>query len=758
MDTSRIEDLKSRALEVKNASQDGENTANRIGQLLYDIADTIGDSEGEQGVPAITGYCDYLFGKDAQGNNKPAASESIAGAIDLIHYTGSPTQEDCINIVEGSVEEGWIWGGWSVKPGTAYIWKANKHVYRATNNGWEDEGVFNGKDGLVVSLSPQSIIMNQDPDTSEIDLSGARAVVTVMEGDVDMASFITVTATGNHCSVSVSGNTVIITGILQSEGQYYQTGYVDVSISYNSKTYVRRLSWAVNLVGMWKESIEGDIKTELAYSSFFEIDDDPESPTYGQIIENEEWGEFKRSSEENISVLTRKVGSDRNLIPVTSGWEGYAGATVNYEPKNFAVWDTDSDLYSPAVLCKEGGVYCFSAYMPDNAVNQDWLFCYGTEYQNLSDLYDNARDVMALTKILDGSIRIGENTYYRYYYKRAVTSLLDNRYVSINYAGSEKIYCPQVEYLVSNSDTPSAFTAKSLETTSQIKQTAEEINLTISNGLVRTGVDIESGKIRLDAENVEVTGTLSVPKVVTTTQGNNKKIVIDTGTFTVLNDNGTPGISIGWDDNGICFMLFSNADGSEYRRLDFSGLSTDGSQFTSDACSVENNLRPITLGVDYCDFIFYNGLLSSDYPTVYKYSAAKNLVTEVYSSVAPQGAPAADNYQQRRTDRDGKLMTTDDIVDILGTTGSSVPYPTNGYYLPIFTGPITPEQGVMNIVRKDIYTISSGVLTKAGFVYMRKTQEQGSAVIKYWFCNAMGADLVAKLDLSHIYTELPRLN
>lgn len=39
MDTSRINELKGRASTVKNASQEGENSATRVGQLIYDIID-----------------------------------------------------------------------------------------------------------------------------------------------------------------------------------------------------------------------------------------------------------------------------------------------------------------------------------------------------------------------------------------------------------------------------------------------------------------------------------------------------------------------------------------------------------------------------------------------------------------------------------------------------------------------------------------------------------------------------------------------
>ena len=66
---------------------------------------------------------------------------------------------------------------------------------------------------------------------------------------------------------------------------------------------------------------------------------------------------------------------------------------------------------------------------------------------------------------------------------------------------------------------------------SQITQTASEILLSVDNGLKRTGIDIESGRITLDGENVDVVGNLNV----TGTQS----------AFQFVDDNGNVRLNIG---------------------------------------------------------------------------------------------------------------------------------------------------------------------------------------------------------------------
>ena len=58
MDTSRINELKNRANTVKNASQEGENSATRVGQLIYDIVDY--DGEQSNAITTLEGKANTM--------------------------------------------------------------------------------------------------------------------------------------------------------------------------------------------------------------------------------------------------------------------------------------------------------------------------------------------------------------------------------------------------------------------------------------------------------------------------------------------------------------------------------------------------------------------------------------------------------------------------------------------------------------------------------------------------------------------------
>jgi hypothetical protein len=190
------------------------------------------------------------------------------------------------------------------------------------------------------------------------------------------------------------------------------------------------------------------------------------------------------------------IKAGKNLLPLTSGWEGYGGAAVKYDKKNFGVWDENSDLYSPFIRLAEGQSVCFSAYMSSYAAQSgNWYIGYGsTPPVHLSDLYDNARIPIALTQKPGDSITVDGTTYDRYYYVLNAGTVFVDQYITFNFAGLYKLFCPQLE----NGNAPTAFTAGSIETSSQIKQTADEIDLSITNKLGDTGIKINGNNRQID--------------------------------------------------------------------------------------------------------------------------------------------------------------------------------------------------------------------------------------------------------------------
>jgi len=400
-----------------------------------------------------------------------------------------------------------------------------------------DDGAA-GEDAVSIVISPASLIVNQDLNNpSNLSNLWQTFVVKVYKGDVEQTvnglSFISEIASTNPTTYKAlflngggqrSGNSNIAGNILtlkqintytqDGKTRYYDSMYADVTAIYNSnKTITARVRIYANLLGTWAETVEADVKHEVATGKFYFEDEN------GNVVAHETIGDFIKSSTENTSVLTKKVNEGKNLLTLTSGWEGFGGAAVNYDKKNFGVWDANSDLYSPFIWLAEGQSVCFSAYMSSGAAQSgNWYIGYGsTPPVHLSDLYDNASIPIALIQKPGDSITVDGTTYDRYYYVLNASSVLEDQYITFNLANIYKLFCPQLE----NGDAPTAFTAGSIETSSQIKQTAGNIELNIKNGLNEVGISI---------------------------LGDTNKVVAKAGTFEVHNSNGVKTFEI--DNNG----------------------------------------------------------------------------------------------------------------------------------------------------------------------------------------------------------------
>jgi hypothetical protein len=129
------------------------------------------------------------------------------------------------------------------------------------------------------------------------------------------------------------------------------------------------------------------------------------------------------------------------------------------------------------------------------AQSGNWYIGYGsTPPVHLSDLYDNASIPIALTRKPGDSITVDGTTYDRYYYVLNAGTIFVDQYITFNFADLYKLFCPQLEY----GNAPTAFTAGSIETSSQIKQTADEIDLSITNKLGETGIKINGNNRQID--------------------------------------------------------------------------------------------------------------------------------------------------------------------------------------------------------------------------------------------------------------------
>jgi len=294
------------------------------------------------------------------------------------------------------------------------------------------------------------------------------------------------------------------------------------------------------------------------------------SPTTGNrfvapefIIETPNGNISLKVALDGINTQVKSLENGKNLLTLTSGWEGFDGAAVNYDEKNFGIWDTNSDLYSPSIRLAEGQSVCFSAYMSSDAAQSDnWYIGYGsTPPVHLSDLYDNAHISIALIQKPGDSITVDGTTYDRYYYVLNASSVFADQYITFNLANLYKLFCPQLEI----GDAPTAFTASSVETSSQIHQTADEIDLSITNKLGQTGINIDGNNrtIRLQADKVTFSDSQG---------GNTDKISIDpaTGTLNAQNAKITGGVFVDRVDILNEPAFYDNLSGKEvvYRFFD----------------------------------------------------------------------------------------------------------------------------------------------------------------------------------------------
>ena len=163
---------------------------------------------------------------------------------------------------------------------------------------------------LQVVLSQDTVILTQDENTKLIDLTGAYTNVSLRIGGTDITEGLAITVAAEHCNASVIDNTVKIDAILTEEGVYYDRGYVDITILYNGKSYLKRWPFYCNLLGTWKESVENDTKEAIAQSTWWDLDES------GNIVESERLGNFVQSSKENTARL-----EELNYVAVYTGTE-----------------------------------------------------------------------------------------------------------------------------------------------------------------------------------------------------------------------------------------------------------------------------------------------------------------------------------------------------------------------------------------------------------------------------------------------------
>ena len=248
--------------------------------------------------------------------------------------------------------------------------------------------------------------------------------------------------------------------------------------------------------------------------------------TYIDGLNNEFMGNFKilvNGSYTNLTTVlvtleglisnVKKIVRGKNILPL-GGWTDENGELLgsdNYDESTQLLANGTAStfgdvLYSPIIFLPAGR-YTFSCYTTETALE---LYVYSDSINQQTPIDLTDQEDYAISNVKSGDT-------YQSAQRRYVSFTLDaDSYVSLNLymSGAFTVYRPMLE----EGGACSAWETGDQEFSSQIKQTAENINLSIRDGLGEVGININgaSKTIKLLADKVnfyDSTGTSLNPKV-----------------------------------------------------------------------------------------------------------------------------------------------------------------------------------------------------------------------------------------------------
>lgn len=458
-----------------------------------------------------------------------------------------------------------------------------------------------GENITNIILSNDTVILEENYSDSSIDFTNAKTYVYFYDGNQRIPiSLENVDAIYDNdvCSAikgqDEEGIYVKIDSIVDDN---INQGFVTIVVTYDETEYSKRFNFYVNRIGTFKNRIKGDTIVEIAKKTgFYDTGQDVEQL---QLM-----GQYIRSSQENVSILSKKVSNGKNLFggKLTSGWQGENGDTSGIEYTTLSrVFEiiSSNDLYSPIIKLEPNTTYCFSVYGDNPTENNSAYAISRTKYTNSSDVYSYG-DV--LTPNWNS-----ENGRYWFVFKTSSEEcyFVYNMFIS----AYQHLWNPQLEI----GSIPTEFTASAMDTTSKSKQTADKIELSITNKLGEVGIKIdgnnreiditgakvrigdedqtaalfENGKIKADFIDANL---IDVDKVMS--QGNGLYTNIEAGKFSIglINENDNTqktAFDIAIDDSGNAVLRYYNREGSLIGVI-------DPSFFTSSE-AIGNTWRPIKL-------------------------------------------------------------------------------------------------------------------------------------------------------------------
>ena len=374
-----------------------------------------------------------------------------------------------------------------------------------------------GDDAIVLKADPENVIITQSTEQqggsypfivvdtwSGTDIFGFTQL-KIVDGGTEKTSGFTVgtpvpskipgTQT-NSCTCTVSGTKVGITAIGSASGIYATSGYVTIPVTYGGKSYQVVWNFYCNLLGTWKQSVENGTETSISSQLSYEL--------FGDRVHTiSQEGQYIRGWAENTSRLSKEIYD--SMISDISGWWPLDGdaSIIRYDALNLGVIVESNSVYTPVVHLDTGKTYCFAAYFASNP--SGGIFAYGsnTSQPNGQEVEENGNELSDYSSVqtTDQSIRIGGTTYYLYYIYFTVQA--SERYVSIQIAAS--CYRPRI------------IEGKTPIVTSLIKQTADEVDMSVRGALGDAGINIigDTREVNLIAGkvNFKTAGGQTNPKI-----------------------------------------------------------------------------------------------------------------------------------------------------------------------------------------------------------------------------------------------------
>ena len=198
-----------------------------------------------------------------------------------------------------------------------YVWKRSR-LYNPNTGAYGNatyvcltgERGVNGKDGWMITANPANVIITQSLNNNTNSFSSATVSFSAKKGSASATITSVGTPASSEFNVSKSGNTVVVSSPKKhgNPAEYYSEGSFTVTINITDPDTGSTVSFSVtvlcyaNLLGTWKESVEAGTKTEVARSLTYGYD-----PKAGEVIPIENFGSFIKSSEENISTISRQI-------------------------------------------------------------------------------------------------------------------------------------------------------------------------------------------------------------------------------------------------------------------------------------------------------------------------------------------------------------------------------------------------------------------------------------------------------------------